>query len=407
MPTFAYKVKTGPQEVLDGTVDAESRAAAVSRLRAMGYHPISVETASPEDGTGQRGRIDLDFLRRIRPKDVTLFFQQLANMMTAGLPLLRSLNNLASQCENPKMKSVIEDLGAQVQKGATFADSIGRHPSAFPSMYSNMIMAGETGGALEEVLERLADYGEKQDELRGKVWGALPYPILLLVVGIGSIFILLSFVFPKILGLFEDFNIQLPLPTRIVMAVSDFMGSYWWLVLFLMGAFIYAVFHYVRTEEGRLQLDTLLLRIPMVRSLVTKMEVSRFSRTLGTLVDNGVAILQSLQIVSETVGNRIISSEVLQIRERISDGASLNEAMEKTETFPDMVISMMSVGEESGSLGEVCKKVADIYDREVDRAVKTLTSLLEPTLILIMGFFVGFLVIALLLPIFMLSTSVQ
>jgi type II secretory pathway component PulF len=338
---------------------------------------------------------------------VNLFFRQLANLADAGLPLLRALTTLISETENPKMEDVLRQIRAGVQKGRTLAECLADHPKVFPAMYPNMVRAGETGGMLEEVLLRIAAFGEKSESLRNKVIGALIYPVFLVVVGITALFVLLSFVFPKLMTFFDDFNAPLPAATRIVMGICGFMSRWWWLVLCSVLFIVVAVRRYVSTSRGRFQVDKGLLKTPVFGPLAQRVEISKFARTLGTLIDNGVPILSALRIVVDILTNRALAQEVDSIHDDISEGESLNEALRRREHFPPSVVNVLAIGEESGKLGEACNRIADVYDGEVDRAVSAMTSLLEPALIIVMAFFVGFLVIAMLLPIFNVSSFIE
>jgi type II secretory pathway component PulF len=259
---------------------------------------------------------------------------------------------------------------------------------------------------LEEVLWRICAFGEQEEELRGKAVTAMVYPTFLLVVGSSAIFILVSFVFPKFVQIFEDFNAQLPWPTVIVMSICNFMGTWWWAVLLGLIAFVVLLFRYYRTEPGRRQFDAFFLRVPAVRTLVIKYEMAKFARTLGTLLDNGVPVLTSLKITSDTMSNRLVRDCVAELHTGVTEGESLSETMHNAKLFPPMVVSMFAIGEESGRIGSVAKRIADAYDLEVDRAVKALTSLFEPLLIVIMGIIIGFLVIAMLLPMLTLSSTI-
>ena len=404
MPLYKYEVKKNPKETAQGVLEAESQQAAVNRLREMGYHPLWITEQKPDiGGTGLAVRR----FRRIRQRDVNLFIRQLANLTDAGLPLIRALTTLIAETENPQMVEVLRELRTGVQKGRTLAECLAEHPKVFPGMYPSMVRAGETGGMLEEVLLRIAAFGEKTDELKHKVVGALIYPAFLVLVGAAALFVLLSFVFPKLITLFEDFNAPLPVATLIVMGICGFMSRWWWLILGCVAFVVVAVRQYVATSRGRFQVDKGLLRTPLFGPVVQRVEISKFARTLGTLIDNGVPILSALRIVVDTLTNRALAQEVGSIHDEISEGESLNEALRRRTHFPPTVVNMLAVGEESGRLGEACTRIADVYDKEVDRAISAMTSLLEPTLILIMGFFVGFLVIAMLLPMFQVHSLIQ
>lgn len=404
MPLYRYEVKKNPHETLSGTVEAESHQAALNKLREMGYHPLVIaeqKAGEPTRRTAARG------FRRIRQRDVNLFFRQLANLSDAGLPLIRALTTLISETDNPKMADVLRQLRAGVQKGRTLAECLADHPKVFPAMYPNMVHAGETGGMLEEVLLRIAAFGEKTEGLRNKVVSALIYPAFLVIVGTAALFVLLSFVFPKFIELFDDLNAPLPIATRIVMAICGFMSRWWALILVIIALFFIAARQYIATSRGRFQVDKALLRTPLFGPVVQRVEISKFARTLGTLIDNGVPILSALRIVVDTLTNRAIATEVASIHDEVSEGESLHETLRRREHFPPTVVNMLAVGEEGGRLGEACRRIADVYDEEVDRAIKAMTSLLEPMVILVMGFFVGFLVIAMLLPMFQVSSLIK
>jgi len=404
MPLYEYEVKRNPSETVTGVLEADSQQAAVNRLREMGYHPLAVaERKQDVAGNGPAVRR----FHKIRQRDVNLFFRQLANLTNAGLPLLRALNTLITETENPKMAEVMRQIRAGVQKGRTLAECLADHPKVFPAMYPNMVRAGETGGMLEEVLLRIAAFGEKSENLRNKVIGALIYPAFLVVVGFTALFVLISFVFPKLMTFFDGLNAPLPVATRIVMAICSFMSAWWWLILGSIAFVIFAVRRYVATSRGRFQVDKGLLKAPVFGPVVQRVEISKFTRTLGTLIDNGVPILSALRIVVDTLTNRALAQEVDSIHDDISEGESLNEALRRREHFPLSVVNVLAIGEESGKLGEACNRIADVYDGEVDRAVSAMTSLLEPALIIVMAFFVGFLVIAMLLPIFNVSSYIQ
>ena len=403
MPQFQYEVKKGPGPATTGVLEAESRRAAAARLRDMGYFPISIEEYSGEKQQDALRRA----LTRVRLKERNIFFRQLATLIESGMPLTRALSTIAQQTTNTKLIAVVEQLRDDVQKGSTFAEAMERHPKVFTSMHCNLVRAGETGGMIEEVLWRIVQFGEQDEELRAKAISAMIYPAILVVMGTAAIFILTSFVFPKFLLLFKDFNVALPLPTRIVLAICGFMGTWWWAVLIVAIAIAAGIVSYWRTPAGRLFFDRLALRVPVLRMVVQKYVMAQFARTLGTLLDNGVPVLKSLKITVETLSNRAIAGEVDVVQARVAEGDSISSGLALTKYFPPMVVNMFVIGEESGKLGGVTKRMADAYDIEVDRAVKTLTALLEPLMIIIMGVLVGGLVISMLMPILTMSANVS
>ena len=403
MPQFRYEVKKGPGAASTGVLEAESERAALARLREMGYFPLKIELSD-----GDEGGDALKFqFTRIRLTDRNIFFRQLANLYESGMPLTRALTTLMQQGGNPKMVRVIEQVRDDIQQGTTLAEALERHEKIFSPMTCNLVRAGETGGMLDEVFWRIVTFGEQEEELRGKATTAMIYPAFLLLMGITAVFILMSFVFPKFALIFDDFNVELPWPTRVVMATSEFMGSFWWAVLIALGVLVAAFVSYYRTEEGRFQLDLFALKSPLIGTLINRYEMARFARTLGTLLDNGVPILTSMRITTETIGNRAIQREVATIHGRVAEGDSISDTLQHCKYFPPMVVNMIAVGEESGRLGAVTKRVAEAYDNEVDRAVKAIASMMEPILIVFMGILIGFLVIAMLLPMLTLSANIE
>ncbi len=400
MPQYRYEVKRAPGQKATGVIEADSQRAAVARLRDMGYFPIRVEESLGEETK----EVIKQSFGRVRLKDRNVFFRQLANLCESGMPITRALTTLTQQTENKKMAAIIDQLRAEVLKGSTFVEALERHPKVFPAMHVSLIRAGETGGMLEDVLWRIVAIGEQDEELRGKALSAMIYPLFLLCIGTIAIFILVSFVFPKFMVIITEFNTALPWPTRIVMGLCNFMGSFWWAVLAVIGGILASAMAYVRRPEGRRQFDFLMLRLPVISGVVVRYEMAKFARTLGTLLDNGVPILNALRITAEALGNRAVAEEVEMVHGRVSEGDSISDSLQKCKTFPPMVISMFAVGEESGRLGAVTKRLADAYDMEADRAVRAMASLLEPVMIVVMGVVIGFLVIAMLLPLLTLSS---
>jgi len=403
MPQFQYEVKKGPEEKLSGTLETDSQRAAVARLREMGYFPLNVERVQ-EDG-GSKALVKRAF-QRIRLSERNIFFRQLANLTESGMMLTRALRTIAKQGENPQLVAVVDEIRESVQQGNSLADALAEHGRLFPPLYINLVRAGETGGMLDDVLWRIVAFGEQEESLRGKFVTALIYPIFLSIISAISVFILVSFVFPKFIGIFNEFNAALPLPTVIVMAICNFMGTWWWAVLLCLAAVGWGSVQWFRSESGRQQWDRFVLRVPVVRTLVQRYEMAKFARTLGTLLDNGVPILTTLEITADTMSNHVIREEVRTLHGRVTAGGAMSEALEQCAHFPPVVVSMFAVGEESGRIGAVTNRIADAYDVEVDRAVKAVTALFEPLLIVVMGVIIGFLVIAMLLPMLTLSSAI-
>lgn len=405
MPKFIYKAKKGPQEVAGGTIEAETKAAAISKLSQMGYFPIDV---SEVPGLEERPKgIGYALFRTIGTRDIATFTRQLSNLLGSGVTLLRALNVLVGQTENRYLSRMVQDIHDQVKDGKTLSQSLARHPRNFTSLYVSMVRSGEVGGALEDVLNRLSDFSEKEDELRSRVRTAMAYPILMAVVGIGTIIVLLAFVIPRLVTMFEDMGEILPLPTRMLVTLSGWLTSYWWLIAALMFLVIFVVKRRRRSPEGRLAIDRFKLRIPLLGDLIQKAEIARFGRTLGTLLVNGVPILQSIDVVSQTMTNEVLQQEVRKVHSNVAQGLSLTRAIKESSRFPGFVVNLVAVGEEGGLLERSLLRIADTYEREVDRTVKVMTALLEPAMILVMGGVVGFIVISMLLPIFQINVMIH
>ncbi|MBU4310988.1 type II secretion system inner membrane protein GspF [bacterium] len=403
MSTFAYKALDKAGTEVAGTLDADNDRLALGRLRDMGYLPLEVR----EEKIAKGGIVDT-FLgiftgKRVKGKDIVTFTRQLSTLIDSGLPLLRSLNVLGEQTENPNLKVQIKDIASSVQGGSTFSDALAKHPRTFNKLYVNMVKAGEAGGVLEVVLARLAEFSEKDQAVRAKVKGAMVYPALVIMVGVGVVLFLTIAIIPTFVSMFVEVNLTLPLPTRIMMGASDFLRSFWWVNLLAILALVMIYKMWVRKEKGKYQADRIKLKIPILGELARKSALSRFARTLGTLITSGVPILQALLIVRDTAGNEVIARAMVAVHNSIREGESIAGPLGKSPVFPPMVVHMIAVGEETGALDNMLIKVSDTYDREVDTTVAALTSVLEPILILGMGVVVGFIVIAMYLPIFQMS----
>jgi type IV pilus assembly protein PilC len=399
MPTFVYSARAISGELTSGEIDLPSREEVVGFLRRQRLVPVNVRSKPKE--------VSFSFGSGVKTREVVIFTRQFATMITSGLPLVQSLSILAEQTENPRFQVVITAVLNDIQSGQTLADAMRRHPKIFTDLYVNMIAAGEAGGILDTILLRLATFLEKNDALMRKIKGAMTYPTVMLLVVIGATTVLLWKVVPVFAGIFTDAGLALPGPTRVVLAISGFLQSY---ILLCFMAFIGAIFairQYYQTKPGQLVLDRLLLRIPVLGSLIRKAAVSRFTRTLGTLVSSGVSILEGLEITARTAGNRVVHDAVMKSRASIAGGATISEPLKESGVFPPMVVQMINVGEQTGGLDEMLSKIADFYDDEVDAAVTALTSILEPIMIVVMGVVIGGMVVAMYLPMFDLMKTVQ
>jgi type IV pilus assembly protein PilC len=338
---------------------------------------------------------------------VVIFTRQFATMINSGLPLVQALDILAEQSENKALKEVTRQVVYDVESGHTLADALRKHPKAFSELYVNMVAAGEAGGILDTILLRLATFMEKNDALVRKVKGAMIYPGVIFTVAGGAIIILLVFVIPVFQDMFAGIGQQLPLPTRVVIRASDMLKSFWWAFLLVGGGLAFGIKRYYATPQGKLNLDKLLLAFPVLGDLIRKSAVSRFTRTLGTLIASGVSILDGLEITAKTAGNRVIHDAVMESRASIAGGETIAAPLQKSKVFPPMVISMIAVGEQTGGLDEMLSKIADFYDEEVDAAVEALLSLMEPVMIVVLGVVVGGMIVAMYLPIFNMINTVQ
>jgi len=411
MPKFAYVALDARGQEYTGALDADSKEGVVNQLRQAGYFPTSVEEAgkaqkavkkagkSPAAAATKKGA-SLVGKRSVSAKILMIFTRQLATLIDAGLPLMRGLAVLAKQEKNPVLRATIDRLADSVQSGATFSESLAQHPKIFNKLYINMVKAGELGGVLEIVLLRLAEFQEKAQKVKNKVVAAMFYPIIVLVIAVAILAFLLTFIVPKFQDIFRDMLGNKPLPalTQFVMEFSNIVkGNFHWIALGV-AAVVIAYNVIARTPNGRAMIDRVKLRMPLFGDLIRKSSISRFSRTLGTLVTSGVPILQALNITRETAGNVVVANAISKIHDSVKEGEPMVQPMESSGVFPPMVVSMVDVGEETGQLPEMLLKIAEVYDDEVDNAVAGITSLLEPIMIVFLAVIVGTIVIALFLP---------
>jgi type IV pilus assembly protein PilC len=402
MPLFEYTARNVTNgQIQKGQVDLKSKEEVSAYLRKNKMILVSVREAPT--------KITLGSIRKgsVKTRDIVIFTRQFATMINAGLPLVQSLSILAAQSENKTLQEVTRAVVHDVEAGNTLADAFSKHPKAFAPLYVNMVAAGEAGGILDTILIRLATFLEKSDALIRKVKGAMVYPGVIMTVAVSAIAVLLIFVIPTFQSMFASVNLELPLPTRIVIALSQGLITYWWVILAGIGAFTFLFNQYYGTSGGRLQIDRMMLGAPVLGDILRKSAVSRFTRTLGTLISSGVSILDGLEITAKTAGNRVIHDAVMESRQSIAGGETIAAPLEKSKVFPPMVISMIAVGEQTGGLDEMLTKIADFYDEEVDVAVSALLSLMEPVMIVVLGVIVGGMVVAMYLPIFDMMNAIQ
>lgn len=404
MPSYVYRAKNGPGQVVEGNIEAESENGAIGRLKQLGYAPLSLSEKSLKK-VKPAGL--LPSFKKIGSLDITVFSRQLSDLLDAGIPLTDCLSILFQQTENPTFAKIVGEIKEDVQSGASFSASLSKHPKIFSSLYAGMVSAGESGGMLREVLKRIALFSERQEEVKGKIRAAMAYPSLLLGVGFITVFVLVTFVLPKFVLMFKDLGQELPLPTKILFGLSGFMMNYWWLVVGIFFSVFFGFYRFYGTPKGKLSLDQFRLKIPLLGKVARKVEVSNLTRTLGALLENGVAILPSIKIVQSALSNRAIAQDMDRIYEGVNKGARLGELMSKSPYFAPFEVSMISVGEETGKLEQMLLKVAAAYEQEVERSIKMLSSLLEPAMIIILGGFVGFIVFSILLPIFQVNVLLK
>lgn len=401
MPVFAYTGRTRQGQIVNGEMEASNPEAVVATLRRQQIITTSVKPKAKDIEISIPG-----FGSKVSEKEIAIFTRQFSTMIDAGLPLVQCLEILASQHDNKAFRKVLVELRQDVEGGATLADALKKQPKTFSDLYSNMVEAGEAGGILDTILNRLAAYIEKSITLKKRVKSAMIYPSTIVTVAIVVVTFLLLFVIPTFKSMFEGFGATLPLPTRIVLALSRVVRQYFILGL---GGIIIAIFglrYYYKTEQGRKAIDSLLLKAPVFGMLLRKVAVAKFTRTLGTLISSGVAILDGLEITARTSGNKVVEEAIMKTRVSIAEGKTIAAPLKETTVFPPMVVQMIAVGEQTGALDSMLSKIADFYDEEVDTAVANLTSLLEPLLMVFLGVVIGGVVVAMYLPIFKLVTVV-
>ncbi|GMV65924.1 MAG: fimbrial assembly protein PilC [Candidatus Hinthialibacteria bacterium] len=404
MPRFAYKAKRPNGEIVEGILEAENRRLVISKLQGMKVFPITVEE---EGGRGLQKEVNFQSLIRIRFSDIVNFTRQLSDLTKAGMPLVRSLDVLIEQTENDKMKNMIRSMKNDVAGGTPFSDALAKFPRQFSDLYSSMVRSGEVGGYLDTVLDRLAEFLEKEADLRSRIRNAMAYPIIMICVALAVIIILTVYVVPTFVHMFEDQKLELPRVTKVLITFSDAIRGYWYLFIAAICMIVYAFRQFVAKPEGRLVIDQAKLHIPVLGDMIRKQEISKFSRTLGTLLGNGVSILKALDVVTAVISNKILADEVAALKGDISEGARLSNKMRQSQIFPPVATNMVAVGEETGELERALLRIAETYETETDRAIKTMVTLIEPLLIVCMALVVGFIVMAMILPIFQLSTAVR
>jgi len=408
MPVYEYTALDIKGKTISGIIDADSSRSALQKLRASKTYPVSIEEV--HDTAAIKAPKTFSVLRpftRVKPQEVSMMTRQLATLLGAGLPLVPAIAALTSQTRSQSFKKMLAKIKDSIVEGNSFARSLSLFPGTFSALYINMVTAGETSGALEIVLERLADITEKQQALKNRIRSAMAYPILMSLIGVLVLFLLLTFIVPNITSIFTDMNQTLPAPTLFLIRISDIFKIYWWIILIGIAAAVLILRRINKTVKGGYVFDKIKLQLPRLGLLTKKLAVARFSRTLGSLLENGVSMLPALGIVKNIVGNALIADAIEDASKEVSKGKGLGSALAESKIFPDLSIQMIQVGEQSGKLEEMLNKVADVFENEVEGSIMTMTSLLEPVMILMMAVIVGFIVLSICLPIFEMSQLVR
>jgi type IV pilus assembly protein PilC len=406
MATFAYRGRVSGGAVT-GEIDADNRLGAVALLRAKGIVATAVEEAKPKAAGSGFFSFGKKLGGKVADKDLAVYTRLFSTMIDAGLPIAQCLGILSEQSESAVLREVTARIAKDVEGGATLADSFRKYPKTFDNLFTNMLAVGESGGVLDVVLQRLSGYIEKAAALKRKVKGAMVYPLTIISVAFLIIIFMMIFVIPTFAKMFQGLNAELPLPTAIVMFLSDFTQRYIIFIVLGIAGIIWAFKRYYATDQGSKVIDAFLLKIPVIGLLIKKVAVARFTRTMGTLLSSGVPILEGLLITARSAGNRVVEAAVLQARNAVMAGRTLADPLRSTPVFPPMVVHMINVGENTGALDAMLSKIADFYDDEVDTAVTALTALLEPLMIVFLGVVVGGLVVAMYMPIFKMVTLVK
>jgi type IV pilus assembly protein PilC len=399
MPSYEWKGRDRNGTMQSGVLIGDNKEAVIAALRRQQIVVTTVkekgkEIALPKFGGG------------ISSKDIAIFTRQFSVMIDAGLPLVQCLDILGQQQDNKAFQKVILQVRQDVESGSSLAEAMRKHPQAFDDLYVNMVAAGEAGGILDTILQRLATYIEKIVKLKSQVRSALVYPVAVVVIAVIVVYVILWKVIPVFATLFEGLGAQLPFLTQIVVNFSNFIGNFWWLIFIVTGGLIFAVRQYYQTDAGRYQIDKLLLKLPAIGGLLRKIAVARFCRTLGTLLSSGVAILESLDITARTAGNAVIEEAIMKVRKEVEEGKTIAEPLARTEQFPPMVCQMIGVGEQTGAMDTMLGKIADFYEDEVDAAVEGMMALIEPIIIAFLGVVIGTIVVAMYLPMFTLISQI-
>ncbi|MBN2119661.1 MAG: type II secretion system F family protein [Candidatus Omnitrophica bacterium] len=403
MALYRYKAKETPQKLVEGNIEAATRDDAIKQIEQMGYFPVKVEEISEGDATLVFKKVRTS---RISSKEITIFSRQLATLIKSGVPILKALGVLVEQTSNMGFKNIISDVFNELKEGSKFSSCLSKYPKVFSTFYVAMVRAGEDSGNLEEVLFSLADYRTSQEDMVSKVKLALLYPVIMLFVGIGTIVFMLTFVMPRLMRIFEDMGEQLPVPTKILISVSQFLSQNWIFILVGLGAFIAVLRFELRRKQARRIASNIKLRLPLVGSLLIKKELARLSRTLELLIKSGIPILKAIELTAPIIDNDIIREGFMESHKELAQGSSLGKTLKRCKVFPAFMTNLISIGEESGKLDLSLAELANSYEKDTQDSIKAFTTILEPIMILGMGLIIGFVVIGMLLPIFQINLAI-
>lgn len=406
MPTFTYQAISKDHKTVSGTIDAADRASVLMHISKQGLKPINIKEGSKKRGFS----FNMDFGSKVKSRDLVIFTRQLSTMVSAGVPLLRALTTLQAQAESKKLKQILTIVNKDVQGGMNLGDAFAKHPKIFSDVFVNMVRAGEAGGILDDILKRLALQQEKNDSIRKKVKGAMVYPMVLVIITFGAFFGLMFFVVPMIGGILKDLggpDAELPLLTQGMLAVSEFMRVRWYIVLGGIIAILFFGGRWIRSPRGKSQFHHLIIKVPAVGSIVRKLAVARFSRTFASLLGAGVSVLEALSVTGKAIGNKAYEEAIIKAADGVKNGKQLSETLSGNKLFPEIIPQMLAVGEETGKTDEVLIKVADFYEEEVDTAISSVSSIIEPVMIVVMGSMVGLIAAGVMGPISELANNVK
>ncbi|ABG84325.1 type II secretion system F family protein [Clostridium perfringens] len=401
MAIFKYKAINSEGQRIEGSQSADSESQIREMLLSNQYYPLSIEKEN------SKSKKSFSFNSKVKLKDIAVFCRQFYVMLDSGLSIGKALNILIEQCEKPKLREALIGVNGELKRGETLASSMRKRKDVFPNLLTSMIDAGERSGNLDIILKRMAEYYEKETKIRGKIKSAMIYPIVLGVVAIIAITFILTFVMPTFVQMFEENNVDLPMATKMVLGTSKMLGKYGIIIFLILVTAIILLVKYLKSEEGQYKLSSINLKIPVIKKLTQKIIVSRFTRTMGIVSSSGMSLVTSIEIVASVVGNKIAEKELLKVKEKVLKGEGLGDSIMNIKIFPPMLASMVKIGEEAGSLDSILDKTADFYDDELEREIKTATALIEPSMIVLMGIIIGFLLISILTPMFKMYNSIS